>query len=283
MEIRTISEFLTLVQGLQSQHPQEVFYFRGESMISWELRPSVMRENLAQFEKEMLSELITRRADEFKSGDLAVSQWVLAQHHGLQTRFLDITRNPLVALFHACNEFPHESAKLHIFAVPRELIKTFDSDTATIVANFAKLPYDEQNVLISTTQGHGNSDYTNALRHLYQLIGQEKPFFEERIDVRDLFRVFVVEPQQSSERIRAQSGAFLASAYHRRFEEGQVLLLNPRIPVYTHYTPTIPASSKEGITRDLRLLNITRETLFPGLDESAKAITESYRQRLSQS
>ena len=105
---------------------------------------------------------------------------------------------------------------------------------------------------------------------------------KSRIDVRDLFRVFVIEPQQSSERIRAQSGAFLASAYHHRFERREILRLNPGIPVFAHYTLTIPSSNKESILRQLRLLNITRETLFPGLDESARAITEAYRQRVAE-
>ena len=31
------------------------------------------------------------------------------------------------------------------------------------------------------------------------------------------------------------------------------------------------------------MLNITRETLFPSLDESAKAITDSYLRRLAES
>ena len=230
----------------------------------------------------MLTELITRRPDEFRLGDLAISHWVLAQHHSLQTRFLDVTRNPLVALFHACDDFPKEVARLHIFAVPPAIIKPFNSDTISIIANLARLPYTQQHLIISEQSSETESEYTVALRHLNQLIRGEKPYFEERIIVGDLFRVFVIEPQQSSDRIRAQSGAFLASAYHQRFERDEILSLNPRIPVYAHYTPTIPAGSKEGILRQLRLLNITRETLFPGLDESARAITDSYRQRLAE-
>ena len=219
----------------------------------------------------------------FPGGNLAISQWVLAQHHGLQTRFLDLTRNPMVAMFHACDEYHHVAARLHVFAVPPSLIKPFNGDTVSVVSNFANLPYHEQELLLSTAVGQGGLEYANALRHLYQLIRRELPYFEERIIVGDLFRVFVVEPQQSSERIRAQSGAFLVSAYHRRFEREEILRSNPRIPVYAHYTPTIPADCKGGILRELRLLNITRETLFPSLDESARAIIEAYSQRLQAS
>ena len=71
--------------------------------------------------------------------------------------------------------------------------------------------------------------------YLYQYIRQEKPYFEARINPGDFYRVFVVEPQQSSERLRAQSGAFLISAFHKRFERVAVLEKNPRIPVYAHY------------------------------------------------
>ena len=115
------------------------------------------------------------------------------------------------------------------------------------------------------------------MRLLYQLIRQEKPYFEERIDPRDLYQVFVVEPQQSSERIRAQSGAFLVSAFHERFERDEILEQNKGIPVYAHYKLTIPEDCKDDLIRELQLLNVTRETLFPGLDASATSVTASYR------
>ena len=119
-------------------------------------------------------------------------------------------------------------------------------------------------------------DHEFAKLRLYQFIKQEKPYFEERIDPRDFYRVFVVEPQQTSERIRAQSGAFLVSAFHTRFEQQEILKWNDDIPVYAHYQLTIPAGKKTQIIEDLQIAGITRESLFPGLDETTKAITERY-------
>lgn len=283
MNVHAISEFLKVIRELQALHSNELLYFRGESRDSWELRPSVMRDGLIEYESDMLTELATRRPDEFRDSDTAIAQFVLAQHHGLKTRFLDITKNPLVALFHACEMDLDINGKVHIFAAPRNLVKSFNSDTVSIIANFAKLPPREQNALLTITGGRTAVPFRNAIRHLYQMIRGEKPFFEERITMGDLFRVFAIEPQQSSERIRAQSGAFLASAYHQRFERDVVLNRNAQTPVYAHYTPIVPSSSKAPILTELRLLNITRETLFPGLDESARAINESYRQRVQES
>ena len=87
-----------------------------------------------------------------------------------------------------------------------------------------------------------------------------------------------MEPEQSSGRIRAQSGAFLVSAFHERFERSEILKWNSNIPVYAHYPLTIPAENKVEIIEDLQLLNITGETLYPSLDASSAAITEFYRQ-----
>ena len=264
-------------------------YFRGEKTNAWKLRPSVMRcstDGKFSFrakESEMLLDLMSRRPEDFNDSILALSQWVLAQHHRLKTRLLDVTRNPLVALFAAC-ELSCNTGLLHIFAVPRELVKPFNSDTISVIANFCKLSRSEQNSLLGWSMEDIQQSepdlkfgalYEQAMDRLYHLVRQEKPHFENRIDPRDFYRVFVVEPQQSFERIRAQSGAFLISAFHERFERGEVRRWNSEIPIYRHIALEVPEESKQDISAELSLLNITRETLFPGLDEAAKAITNA--------
>ena len=271
-----ILEITKEIKTLADCSDEEIlFYFRGESQCGWELQPSVMRqENLITSEGSMLLELISRRPDDFNGADSALSQWVLSQHHGLPTRFLDVTSNPLVALFHACevdDTTKSEDGRLHVFTAPRSLVKPFDSDTVGIIANFAKLSRDDQCELVPEPSLLG---YPGAMRRLLQLIRLEKPYFEERIDPRDFFRVFIVEPQQSSERIRAQSGAFIVSVFHKRFEKDEVLQWNADTPIYSHYCLTVSSERKEDIRKELQLLNITQEKLFPGLDASAKTITE---------
>ena len=287
--ITTITDLLNVTRRLRRHHDgrdEDIqFYFRGESKCAWELKSSVKRGGFAASESNMLLELISRRPEEFSDVPSSLAQWVVAQHHGLKTRFLDVTKNPMIALFHACqenDELDTEDARLHIFAVPRSLVKAFNSDTASVIANFAKLTKREQDLLLGKDQvqlGHAYrvpNYYQAAMDRLCQLIQEEKPYFQNRIDIRDLFRVFVVEPQQHSERLRVQSGAFLVSAFHERFERAEIERQIPDVPVYAHYALTIPHDRKVHIVEDLQLINITRETLFPGLDESAKAITAFY-------
>ena len=63
--------------------------------------------------------------------------------------------------FHATqklNEFPKADGRIHVFAVPRSLVKPFNSDTVSVITNFASLRRSEQNLLLGKTEEETKGD-----------------------------------------------------------------------------------------------------------------------------
>ena len=190
--IKSVADLIENCFELKNHYRGLTLYFRGERDSTWELRPSVMRASnggtfkLRAHEGEMLRKLISRRPGDFSGMTSALEQMVVAQHHGLKTRLLDVSRNPCVALFSACDgrdptgrpQDNEMDGQIHVFAIPRELVRPFDSDTISIIANFAKLDRGYQNLLLGKTGEDSQRDdpesplrysYTEAMRHLYSL------------------------------------------------------------------------------------------------------------------
>jgi hypothetical protein len=97
--LRTWKKFLTWLDT----HSDSSWVFRGLGDSDFQLLPGIGRGDYSLVKERSLLEVFERRSAEFV--DLSrMTQWdrmALAQHHGLPTRLLDWTTNPLVAAYFA--------------------------------------------------------------------------------------------------------------------------------------------------------------------------------------
>ena len=112
--IRDVASFLKWVKGnhtitsvaddgTKPSWYQSSVYYRGQANKTWELKPSAFRHNGVQ-EHELLQKAELMMWDKVASCKTYLEKLVYFQHYGLPTRLLDVTFNPLIALYMACDE-----------------------------------------------------------------------------------------------------------------------------------------------------------------------------------
>jgi hypothetical protein len=93
-------------------------WYRGQADCTWPLKPSLYRPKInidALYERELIRDFQIKCADFIGVKPQSDIDWLfLAQHHGLPTRLLDWTENPLVALYFATKDRPDSDGRVWI-------------------------------------------------------------------------------------------------------------------------------------------------------------------------
>ena len=280
VEINSVSDLLTYLSNKEAERLAEIeklernggseeaakerrkkWIYRGQSRPAsdpkYALIPSVGRPEFAKgmdfadFVKlERRAHDIFRKQTVANVNPLPRNSWevlALAQHHGLPTRFMDWTTNPLVALYFAVRNPEHD---------------TIDSKSAIYVLTQTTLSYEE---LVDKTQADSRKQMEESLeskrgktnkiqeRHIKVLLHavEISPF--------EISENVIYDPPHVSPRIRAQDGLLLA-------------FQNPVTPLpETHYSELlIPGNRRDKIRRELEQYGVFDKQLFPDLDGLAK-------------
>lgn len=268
----TVGAFIGHVLGL-NHGGKEVFYRGHSNRTKYRLEPSILRKDehgnymYRDAEDRMYRELLVSNSIDFQGDVYTLDRLVRMQHYSLPTRLLDITSNPLIALYFACKSNLDQDGEVIVFSMDRQQIKYFDSDTASCIANLTRLPKTSKDALDFSSLDVRKFNKLQPVKQLLHFIKEEKPFFEPRLEPKHLRSIVCVKGKHSNNRIAFQSGAFLLFGSDATLDEGG----SPEISVQR-----ISVKNKGEVLKQLDQLNINESTVFPYIENSAKYIAQKF-------
>lgn len=127
--INSVEELLSICSKNHFSEARGQWVFRGQSDCSFQLIPSVSRAKHTHTTDEGFEEsifTIFKREAKGYVQELPHSEWewlALAQHHGIPTRLLDWSYNPLTALFFVVDDEREVDGELFSLKAPRSVDK----------------------------------------------------------------------------------------------------------------------------------------------------------------
>jgi|GEM_PF-2044491 len=117
VHIESVSMWLDIVNDinkklLESGDTSEKYFFRGQANNNWPVMPSVFRKkeisegvkiDLLDYEDLLIKEMLRISQESFEKSRDNFEILTQLQHFSVPTRLMDITENPLVALYFACS------------------------------------------------------------------------------------------------------------------------------------------------------------------------------------
>ncbi len=235
----------------RARHPKPPIWFRGLRDISRPLLPTFYREGYNVQDEVYLMNLFKQNSHEFLT-QVPSSEWewmFLMRHHGLPSRLIDWTENPLVGLYFAVRPREHDTTNTD--GVIWCLLPTQLNHTSL------GWPIDDDSLPMFTGDTAEYSRAENDSLQLYlpsDLRGSPSP------DARP--PAAGISPR-TNRRMQIQMGVF--TIHHR--DNSPVEAVDSGAHVWRYM---IPQERKQSIYQELNRIGITERVLFPSLDNVAR-------------
>ena len=270
-----ISNMRRSINDLEGQaSDSQKFFFRGQANSNWDVLPGIFRENYLSYESDLIKGAYLRNPLEFRQLDTDFEKLAKLQHYGLPTRLLDVTSNPLVALYFACQPYKEYKEEENTLIKPDGIV--FFSRAYSKGCNDL-----EVSVISHLANIEMNGDIT--LNKLLEELEDKRIYSTKSAkDCRDgqykslieiLQNNYFVVSNMNNERLIRQSGLFLLIGKYNIIlkdkDVGQSVIQTAISSAKSDFDQTIfriPQERKQEILDELDFYNINEGALFPELE-----------------
>lgn len=293
IEIDSVSSFIEHIRRIKesADGTSTELYFRGQETEFWDIEPSIFRDDMLSIEHKLMQIPLQKSPTEFRDLNSMFDIMTKYQHYGMCTRLLDLTTNPLVALFFACKTHGVEKYDTEEGEVEKEPYgviyytdKYYPSQSTDmeiqIVSALASYDLEKENTLL------------DILEKLYRdRIIDEKTKSHWLEDFSEFIKIiqsnYMVMPTYTNERLRKQSGVFLLASlfsFNKEYDINKSVISKARGKLKEEFNEIyfyISGENKEVILKELDLYNINEATLFPELEHQLSYIKYANRNQVN--
>lgn len=281
-EINSVSSYIKAVFTLKENQIGELsnssfWFFRGQKNSLWPMTSAAFRNNALSVEFEAIESALRQRPYDFRECKTDFEILTKLQHYGLGTRLLDVTLNPLVALYFASE--PYED----IVDGKNGQSKKVERDGKIVYHYGYGHKVTELGVKIGCALPFLDFQQYYTLHNLVDDLKSKNIISAEEYSVLcadnyekllELIQCnsFVVS-SYSNERLVRQSGSFIVPTLIKVYENAANLGDSVIRKTYSNLDGEfeeqffiVPYGKKEKIRAELDFLNINEATLFPELE-----------------
>lgn len=270
--------YIDRVSGLFDKcDDDEILVFRGHSKKDFSCVPAILRKQEKPIAENGRSEscaahdIMIEYPQEFDRHD-HLSCLVKMQHYGLETRLLDFTRNPLIALYFACSLEPEFDGAVVVCKLKKNEIKHHSSDTVLCLASLPFLSSDDKETIrkycILNVHGILTEDAyikNGAIHRLYHEIRSQYSTFDFEIRAKDLLSSCFVAANKDNDRMKNQNGLFAIYGLDK-------ITSQKNVESHIIANVEIPKGQKKKILEVLEHFGFGENTIYPSLDRATAQI-----------